>query len=74
MDGTGSMESERGIEIWNARWMINAGRAVRTGCLESQALEDCESPFSHASICEASDEQAKHPWVALHDILDRARG
>jgi hypothetical protein len=39
------MDSEREIEKWNARWMIVAGRAVCTGCLESQALEDCESPF-----------------------------
>jgi hypothetical protein len=68
------MDSERGIEKWNAGWMIVAGRAVCTGCLESQALEDCESPFFHAPTCEATDEQAKHPWVALHDILDRARG
>jgi hypothetical protein len=68
------MDSEREIEKWNARWMIVAGRAVCTGCLESQALEDCESPFSHARTCEASGEQAKHPWRALHDILDCARG
>lgn len=68
------MVSDRGIEIWNARWMIIAGRVACTGCLESQALEDCEIPFSHAPACEASDEQTKHPWIALHDILDRARG
>jgi hypothetical protein len=67
------MDSERGIEEWNARWMIDAGRAVCTGCLESQALKDCESPFSHAPTCEAS-EHAKHPWIALHGILDCARG
>ena len=67
------MESERGIDKWNARWMIVAGRAVCTGCLENQALEDSESPFSHAPTCEAS-EQAQHPWIALHDILDCARG
>lgn len=68
------MDSEREIEKWNARWMIVAGRAVCTGCLESQALEDCESPFSHASKCEAIGEPAKHPWITLHDILDCARG
>lgn len=68
------MDSGRGIDQWNARWMIVAGRAVCTGCLEIQALEDCESLFSHAPICEASGEQAKHPWIALHDILDCARG
>jgi hypothetical protein len=67
------MDSGRGIERWNARWVIVAGRAVCTGCLESQALEDCESPFSHAPTCKAS-EQAKHPWSTLHDILDYARG
>jgi hypothetical protein len=47
---------------------------VCAGCLESQALGDCDSQFSHAPTCEASDELAKHPWVALHDILDRERG
>jgi hypothetical protein len=67
------MHSERGIEKWNARWMIVAGRAVCTGCLESQALENCESLFSHAPTCEAS-EKANDPWIALHDILDCARG
>lgn len=68
------MGSEQGIERWYARWMVVVGRAACTGCLESQALEDCESPFSYAPTCEASDEQVKHPWTALHDILDRARG
>ncbi len=68
------MDSEREIEKWSAGWMIVAGRAVCTCCLESQALEDCESLFSHAPTCEAIDEHAKHPWVALHHILDRARG
>jgi hypothetical protein len=67
------MDSERGIEKWNAWWKIVAGRAVCTGCLESQALKDCERPFSHAPTCGAS-EHAKHPWIALHDILDCARG
>lgn len=62
------------IEEWNARWVIVAGRAVCSECLESQALEDCERPFSHAEACEASDAVVKHPWVALHDLLDRARG
>lgn len=68
------MDREREIEKWNARWMIVAGRGVCTGCLESQALIDCEKPFSHAPICVAEDEQTKHPWAALHDILDHARG
>ncbi len=68
------MDSERRIEVWNARWMIMAGRAVCTSCLESQALEDCERHFSHAPKCDASDEQGKQPWITLHDILDRARG
>lgn len=68
------MVSERGIEKWNSGWMIVAGRAVCTDCLESQALKDCESPFSHAPKCEASNEQTKHPWIALHEILDCARG
>lgn len=68
------MDGERKIEKWNARWMIVAGRTVCTACLESQALGDCESPFSHAPTCVAKDEQSKHPWVALHEILDHARG
>jgi hypothetical protein len=62
------------MEKWNARWMIVAGRAVCTNCMASQALEDCESPFSHADACGASDQESKQPWVALHSILDSARG
>lgn len=54
--------------------MIVAGRAVCTGCLESQTLRDCKGQFFHASTCEASGEEAKHPWAALHEILDFARG
>lgn len=68
------MGREQKIERWNAKWMIVAGRVVCTGCLESQALEDCESHFFHAHVCEISDEKSKHPWVDLHDILDSARG
>lgn len=63
-----------GIEKWNAKWTIVAGRAMCTDCLESQALEDCETPFSHAPTCEANYEQIKSPWIALHEILDCARG
>lgn len=54
--------------------MIVAGRAVCSDCLESQALEDCERPFSHARICAAKGEKSESPWVALHEILDFARG
>lgn len=54
--------------------MIVAGRAVCSDCLESQALEDCERPFSHASKCEASRVKSELPWVELHDILDCTRG
>jgi hypothetical protein len=68
------MDSEQKTERWNVRWMIVAGRAVCTGCLESQALEDCEKPFSLARACEVSDEKSKHPWIELHDILDSGRG
>lgn len=68
------MDAERKIERWNARWMIVAGRAVCTGCLESQAMKDCESPFFHARVCDVSDEKSKHPWNELHEILDSARG
>lgn len=54
--------------------MIVAGRVVCTSCMESQALEDCEIPFSHSLECEARDDKFKNPWVALHDVLDCARG
>ena len=67
-------ENERSIEEWNTHWMIVAGRAVSTSCIENQALEDCESPFLHADNCPASDVEGHHPWAALHDILDSARG
>jgi len=69
-----TVENERAIEQWNAQWMIVAGRAVCTSCAASQALEDCEQPFSHADTCAINKEGNKHPWVALHDMLDRARG
>lgn len=68
------MDNERRIEKWNARWMIVAGRAVCSDCLESQALVDCDRPFSHARVCEARGEESELPWVALHKILDCARG
>ncbi len=68
------METERRIEKWNGRWSIVAGRAVCNGCLESQALEDCEIPFSHGNTCPARDAECLNPWTALHDILDSARG
>nr|SIO73958.1 Hypothetical protein [Pseudomonas savastanoi pv. phaseolicola] len=68
------MDSEQKIERWNAKWMIVAGRAVCNGCLESQALEDCKTPFSHAHACEVCDEKSKHPRIELHAILDSARG
>jgi hypothetical protein len=54
--------------------MIVSGRSVCTSCLESQALEDSEQMFSHADACAVSDEGNLYPWVALHDILDSARG
>lgn len=69
-----NMDSERRIEKWNAKWMIVAGREVCIDCLESQALEDCESAFRHARACETSDGKPDHPWIGLHDILDFARG
>ncbi|QBI65657.1 hypothetical protein E2N90_22290 [Pseudomonas syringae pv. tomato] len=68
------MDTERAIEKWNAQWMITAGRAVCIGCMESQALENCESPFLHANTCPSSDMEGHHPWATLHDVLDSARG
>lgn len=56
------------------RSMGDRCRACGTSCMESQALEICESPFLHAETCPASDVEGHHPWAALHDILDRARG
>ena len=67
------MDTVRSIERWNAQWMIVAGRAVCTECLESQALEDSEARFIHASDCKP-DSAEPLPWVALHDILDATRG
>lgn len=55
------MDNKRKIEKWSARWMIIAGRAVCAGCLESQALEDCEKQFSHDPACKARAEEVKHP-------------
>lgn len=68
------MDNAQRIKEWNARWIIVAGQAVCTGCLESQALGDCDRQFSHAHTCEVSNDQSKYPWIALHDILDCARG
>ena len=69
-----NVKIEQMIEKWNAQWMIVAGRAVCTNCMESQALKDCENPFAHAETCAVSDLESKHPWVVLHYILDTARG
>lgn len=68
------MDNDQKFKKWNARWMIVAGRAVCTGCLENQALEDCEAQFPHAHSCELGDGEFERPWVALHAILDCARG
>jgi hypothetical protein len=67
------MDIERSIEQWNVRWMIVAGRAVCTSCMESQHIEDCEKHFVHDQGCEHGSEDVK-PWVWLHDILDLQRG
>lgn len=71
--GMERMDTKRSMERWNAQWMIVAGRAVCTECMESQALEDSEASFIHASDCKP-DPAEPRPWVALHDILDAARG
>ena len=68
------MDAEQEIEGWNARWTIVAGRAVCTACMESQALEDCETPFNHAPECEAASGGDQKPWADLHSLLDRYRG
>ncbi len=68
------MDAEHQIEAWNARWAIVAGRAVCTSYMESQALEECETPFAHAPECKAAVGGDQQPWADLHDILDQARG
>jgi hypothetical protein len=68
------MDVEHEIEAWNARWTMVVGRAVCTSCMESQALEDCETPFRHAPECEAATGRDQQPWADLHSILDRHRG
>lgn len=69
-----TMEIEQRIEKWNARRVIVGGRIVCAVCSGSQALKDCDMRFSHARMCEAREDECKHPWSALHDILDCARG
>jgi hypothetical protein len=66
--------TKRAIEEWNAQWTNVAGRAACSSCMKSQALGDYESPFLHAETCPANDFEGHHPWVALHHILDDARG
>ena len=68
------MKNERRIEEWSGPWLIVAGRAVCSSCMESQALEDCETSFLHADTCPAGGVESHHPWVSLHHILDNARG
>lgn len=68
------MDAEHEIEAWNARWTIIAGRAACTDCMQSQALEDCETPFAHDPACNAATGEDQQPWADLHDILDSARG
>ena len=67
------MDTEQAIEGWNARWAIVAGRMVCISCMQSQALEDCETPFGHAPECKTAAIEL-HPWVGLHRLLDRYRG
>lgn len=68
------MDAEHEIEGWNARWTIVAGRTVCTDCMQSQALEDCETPFAHAPECKDASDGDQRPWVTLHTALDRHRG
>lgn len=68
------MDAEQAIEGWNAQWAIVAGRMVCTDCMQSQALEECETPFARAAECNAVTGGDQQPWVTLHDILDQARG
>jgi hypothetical protein len=53
--------------------MIVAGRVVFTNRMESQALEDCEIPFSHALECEARDEIQKSVGCTARRPRLRAR-
>ena len=71
--GMERMDTELRIERWNAQWIIVAGRAVCTHCMESQPLKDSEASFVHAGDC-TPDSAELRPWVALHDILDAERG
>lgn len=68
------MDAEHEIEAWNAQWVIATGRAICTSCMQSQALEDFETRFAHASEWKAAGGGDQQPWVALHDILDQTRG
>ena len=68
------MDDEQQIEAWNARWTIVAGRVVCTDCLQSQALEECETPFAHEPMCKAATGGDQQPWADLQNILDMHRG
>jgi hypothetical protein len=68
------MDAEHEIEAWNTRWAITAGRAVCTDCMQSQALEECDTPFAHDPECKAATGGDQQPWADLHCILDGHRG
>lgn len=40
------VESERKIELWNAEWMIVAGRSVCTSCMKAKCWKTAKAPFS----------------------------
>jgi hypothetical protein len=58
------------LSAWTAAWILVDGHIACAKCGERQPITDAEGKFRHAVDCPADE----HPWVRLHDELDRQRG
>lgn len=68
------MNSDQGLELWNAKWVLMNGFVVCSVCMQKQSLSSSCQAFVHEDGCRSAAEGDVLPWVDLHDILDNARG
>ena len=68
------MDSSQQIQGWNAVFLLAKGRVICSECMSFQDLGDADQVFQHSDACRYREVGLIRPWVALHEILDSARG
>ena len=68
------MDAESKLKEWNDAFLIAKGHVVCTRCLRTQPMSSAGSPFPHQAGCRHISSTYGRPWIALHNILDQARG